>query len=635
MSKQPKINQKIQYVFDNMMARGTQMMIGLLALFSVVIILVAAIIVSIGGRHFTLVGFEGMSFFEALWMSLIHTLDAGTIGGATGWGFRIVMLILPTLGGVFIISTLIGILSNAIQEKIQELRKGRSLVLEEDHTIILGWSPQIFTILTELIEANKSQKKATIAILADKDKVEMEDEIRTRLNGKSNTRVICRSGSPIDPMDLELVSPHSARSIIIIPPPESDPDYFVIKSVLAITNNPNRLSQPYNIITQLVDSKNMRIMDMLGNGDHMFALLSKDMIARITAQTSRQTGLSIVYTELLNFKGDEIYFKEENEMVGKTYAEALGAYAQSSVIGIFQLEQENAKLNPPMDTIIFPGDKLICISEDEDKILLSKSNPELIQANKIYTGTCPSCYKEEKVMILGWNKCGTLILRELNRYLKKNSTITIVADSTYKLEVENCDHYSNVNINFYAGDTTNRLLLEELSISDYDHVIILADYFLDIQEADARSLMTLLYIRDISQKDETPFSIVSEMLDLRNRELAAVTKVDDFIVSAHMISLMTAQLSENSHLMPVFLDILNEEGAEIYLKPVERYIELGEAVNFYTIVEAARLRNETAFGYRIASEHDSKERTFGVHINPDKQEEINFEAGDRIIVFAE
>mgnify|MGYP000996460565 FL=1 len=54
MSKQPKINQKIQYAFDNMMARGTQMMIGLLALFSVVIILVAAIIVSIGGRHFTL-----------------------------------------------------------------------------------------------------------------------------------------------------------------------------------------------------------------------------------------------------------------------------------------------------------------------------------------------------------------------------------------------------------------------------------------------------------------------------------------------------------------------------------------------------------------------------------------------------
>jgi hypothetical protein len=34
------------------------------------------------------------------------------------------------------------------------------------------------------------------------------------------------------------------------------------------------------------------------------------------------------------------------------------------------------------------------------------------------------------------------------------------------------------------------------------------------------------------------FSIVSEMLDLRNRELMESAKVDDFIVSDHLVSLM-------------------------------------------------------------------------------------------------
>jgi ion channel POLLUX/CASTOR len=45
------------------------------------------------------------------------------------------------------------------------------------------------------------------------------------------------------------------------------------------------------------------------------------------------------------------------------------------------------------------------------------------------------------------------------------------------------------------------------------------------------------------------------MLDLRNRELAEAAKVDDFIVSEHLISLMLAQLSENAELMHIFENI--------------------------------------------------------------------------------
>ena len=106
----------------------------------------------------------------------------------------------------------------------------------------------------------------------------------------------------------------------------------------------------------------------------------------------------------------------------------------------------------------------------------------------------------------------------------------------------------------------------------------------------------------MSERDETPFSIVSEMLDLRNRELAEATQVDDFIVSEHLVSLMMSQLSENADLFDVFTDIFHPEGAEIDLKPVNDYVATGAAVNFYTVVEASRRRGETALGYRITSE---------------------------------
>jgi hypothetical protein len=142
-------------------------------------------------------------------------------------------------------------------------------------------------------------------------------------------------------------------------------------------------------------------------------------------------------------------------------------------------------------------------------------------------------------------------------------------------------------------------------------------------------------MRNIAEKDATPFSIVSEMLDLRNRELAEVANVDDFIVSDQLISLMMSQLSENGDLYDVFTDLFDPEGSEIYLKPAADYIEPGQPVNFYTVMEAARRRGEVAIGYRIASELHDAGKSYGVRTNPRKSAEITFTREDKIIVLAE
>ena len=634
MYKKPTLKQKWQYFFDNVMTGGAAPMIGILALFSLVIIIIAAVLVSLSGRLLIPEGADRISFGEAFWLSLMRTMDAGTMGGDTGWGFRLVMFTLPTLGGIFIISSLIGVLSTALEGKLGELRKGRSLVLEQNHTIILGWSPQIFTIISEIVEANTNQTKPAIAVLAEKDKVEMEDEFRARVPQRKNTRIICRSGSTIDTTDLELVSPHSARSIIILAPEEDDPDAFVIKSILAITNNPNRRKQPYNIVTQISEVKNMQIIAMLGARDMLNAVLIGDLIARVIAQTSRQSGLSLVYTELLNFSGDEIYFKEEPALSGRTYADALLAYEDSSILGLFPSGGQ-PQLNPPMDILITPGDKLIALSADDDTIKLSGLASYPIMGNAIRASELVPAPHPEHALILGWNRFASRVLCELDNYVAKESAATIVAAQSFEEEVKACRTLEKQKINFIGGDTTNRTLLDRLNIADFDHIIVLADTTLPVQEADARTLVTLLHLRDIASRNNTSFSVVSEMLDLRNRELAKATNVDDFIVSDHLVSLMMAQLSENGNLMPVFTDLFDPEGSEIYLKPAEQYVAPDEPVNFYTVIEAASKRGETAFGYRIIAEHDDIEKSYGVHINPKKAGQIIFKVGDKIIVLAE
>ena len=627
----PRLRERLRYAFDKTLSRGPGALIGWLAAATLLLIALgtAAVLLFHGIP-------EGSNLFDVFWNILSQALTPNPVDAANPLQYLVVMFIV-TIGSLFIVSILIGILSNEIEGRVDALRRGRSRVLEEDHTVILGWSHQIFTIVSELAIANQNRKKgAAIAILADRDKVEMEEDIRSRLPHLKKTRVICRSGSPIDPTDIEIVSPHTARSIIILADGK-DPDTYVIKSVLALTNNPGRRSEPYHIVTQVREPESLDVLSMIGHKDHVQPVLTNDLIARVVAQTSRQSGLSVVYTELMNFEGDEIYFSDlPASLVGKPYADSLFLYEESSVMGI-QRADRTILLNPPMDTDLRAGDRLFAISSDDDTIKASIVESFHIDEAAICSERTAGKPAPEKCLILGWNESGTTIICELDNYVAKGSEVLVHCDvpNVEKQIRQACGRLPNQKLSVMEGETTDRATLEKLKVMDYDHVIVLANNTLDPQEADARTLVTLLHLRDIAERDATPFSIVSEMLDLRNRELAEVAGVDDFIVSEHLVSLMMAQLSEDADLFAVFTDIFDPEGSEIYLKPVSDYVDPGRPVNFYTVLEAARRRNETAIGYRIVSQAKDAAKSYGVHTNPKKSDTVTFAAQDKVIVLAE
>jgi hypothetical protein len=146
--------------------------------------------------------------------------------------------------------------------------------------------------------------------------------------------------------------------------------------------------------------------------------------------------------------------------------------------------------------------------------------------------------------------------------------------------------------------------------------------------------VTLLHLRDMAQSLDTPYSIVSEINDDANREIAEVTRADDFVVSDKLISLLLTQLTENRHLAEVFEDLFNPTGAEIYLKPASEYVLPAATATFATITEAARGRAEIAIGYRI---HDQFYRppAYGVVLNPPKNDPLSLTAKDRVVVLAD
>jgi hypothetical protein len=125
------------------------------------------------------------------------------------------------------------------------------------------------------------------------------------------------------------------------------------------------------------------------------------------------------------------------------------------------------------------------------------------------------------------------------------------------------------------------------------------------------------------------------MLDDRNRQLAEITRADDFIVSDQLVSLLMTQISENKELWAVFEQLFDPEGSELYLKPASEYVELDASLTFYTVVEAARRRDEVAVGYRVKSEANNPQEWYGLHLNPDKSQQITFSQGDKVIVLSE
>jgi voltage-gated potassium channel Kch len=597
--------ERFRYWFDGVMSRGTGALIGLLALATLVFIVVVALIVQFfqvlsPSKHDGQVG----DFPELLWGNLMRAMDAGTVAGDAGWWFRLPML-LVTLFGILTVATLIGIVSTAFNTKVEDLRKGRSRVIESDHTLILGWSPKVFPIISELVIANESRKKSTIVLLADGDKVEMEDAIRAQLPDTGKTKIIVRSGDPMNLRDLEVANPHTARSIIILAPDGgTDPDSIVIKTALAITNNPARKSDDYHIVGEVQEPTNMEAAKLVGRNEAHWVLAS-DLISRITVQSCRQSGLSVVYTELLDFDGDEVYFTTQPELVGKTYFDAQLAFSDSSVFGL--VKGGAVYLNPAAGTLVQAGDELIVIAEDDSTIrMASPGAPD----DTAISDLPDDDDLPERTLVLGYNPSLLAMLRELSEYVAPGSSVSVLAD----VDDPGLPEYPGMPITFTRGDATSRAVLDSLDIDTFDHIIVLA-----YSEA----------------KSGVEFNIVSEMLDDRNRELAEVTKADDFIVSDKLISLMLSQVSENQQLTEVFDTLFSSRGSEIYLRPVERYIRPGADVDFYTVLEAARRRGETAIGYRIAEHSRVAARDYGVIVNPKKAEKRRFAPGDKIIVLAE
>ncbi len=625
------LRDRLNYWFDNYMSRGMMALIGGLFMLTLFVIGTASFCIV----HFKIVPSDldsgSFNFLEAMWVSLMRTLDAGNIAGDVGWLFRIVMICV-TASGIFIFSALIGVLSRGLEAKLENMRKGRSKVIESNHTIILGWSPLIFTILSELIITNECRKKSCIVIMSELDKIEMEDQIHFYIGDSKNTKIVCRRGNPIDINDLEILNIQTSKSIIIVNPKDETHDMEVIKILLAILNSSTRRVTPYHIVTRIRNSENYNVASLVGKQEVEF-ILEDEFTARLIAQSCFQGRLSAVYNEILSFNDNEIYIHNEPSLYGMSFNDLLVAYKNCSVIGIFN-QQDHFVLNPSGDTPYLPGDQLIMIARDRSSIFPAP----IKKIGRIQPNQCIDLnieIEKKRVLIIGWNPKAKYIIKQLSRNVHAECNITVIFEHEIpdddKLMLTRLD--KEMTIDWIKGKTNNYSFLESLPPSGFNHIVVLSDYTIrDRQEADAKTIMVLLYIRDIISRSDIAPSLVSEMLDAKNCQLAEITQVDDFIVSERMISLIITQVSENKHLNAILKELLDFGGSDIYLVNADRLVAPGVSVNFYSVIGSARRMHAIPIGYKLKRYMTDPAYHYGIVINPDKNQSISYDADDQFIL---
>jgi hypothetical protein len=625
----PSMRARWHYKSDALFAKGTAPLIAWLGLVTLALILVAGLVISIFGIAVN--GDRPSGFIENTWMSLLRTMDPGTMGGDQGWGWRIIALVV-TIGGILIVSILIGLVTSGIENRLAELRKGRSRVIERNHVVILGWSPKIFPVISELAIANENQRDGRIVILAARDKSEMEDELAAQLGDLGPTRVVCRTGHPSAIGDLDLVAVDAAKSVIVLAPEGTGQvsDAMVIRSVLALLQTPSGRDVP--VIAELTDSRNARALQA-ATGGRVRTLVSSEIVARVTAQVCREPGASAVYQELLDFDGDELYFEHIPDLVGHSFGEALTAFEDASIVGLRHADG-TVELVPSMTAAIEPGCDVLAIAEDDDRVRFSGFQD--VAARSTVTGAAPHVRPVARILVLGWNHFGPFVLGELDGNVPPGSRVCIVVnpDRSEAGAAAKLGALENTAVAVELADVTEPGVLGRLLDAEpWDHVILLCyRENCDADEADAHALMTLLALRqELSHREArdgssaTP-SVVAELRDVRDVALAGITRPDDLIVSERLTSLVIAQLAESPELETVFGELFAAGGPQVRLQPASSYAPIGVECSYAEVVAGGRAAGEVVIGYRRNSENEPPV------VNPVKSTSLVLHEEDEVIV---
>ncbi|KAG9446966.1 hypothetical protein H6P81_013094 [Aristolochia fimbriata] len=627
---------------------------------SLALLLATLLLICLGGL--ALFGVTDDRLADCLWLSWTYVADSGNHTNSIGFGPKLVSVSI-SFGGMLIFAMMLGLVSDAISEKFDSLRKGRSEVIEKHHTLILGWSDKLGSLLNQLAIANESLGGGMVVVMAERDKEEMESDIGKMEFDFKGTSVICRSGSPLILADLKKVSVSKARAVIVLAEDGNadQSDARALRTVLSLTGVKEGLRG--HIVVELSDLDNEVLVKLVG-GDLVETVVAHDVIGRLMIQCARQPGLAQIWEDILGFENCEFYIKRWPQLDGMQFEDVLISFPDAIPCGV-KVASNGGKiiLNPDDSYVLHEGDEVLVIAEDDDTYAP-------VALPMVWRGHLPKDFvipkSPEKILFCGWRRDMEDMIMVLDAFLAPGSELWMFnsvpeKEREKKLIDGGLDISRLVNISLVdrEGNAVIRRHLESLPLESFDSILILADESVEDSaiQADSRSLATLLLIRDIQAKrlpcresivthlHRVSFSqgswigemqqasdksvIISEILDPRTKNLLSMSKISDYVLSNELVSMALAMVAEDRQINNVLEELFAEEGNELHIRQADLYLHEEDELNFFEIMLRARQRKEIVIGYRLST----AERAV---INPPgKSERRKWSSKDVFVVIAE
>lgn len=662
------LRQRANYRFDSFMSKGAAatavaVAVSFVVLFATVALVRAGIVALDGGASVE----RGRGAGRQVWLTWLEMTDPGTQAYDTesSSGVKAVAVLAAVLG-IVLLSSVIAIMTTALDEKLKKLREGRSIVVERNHTLILGWNARVPEILAELVEANRSERRPVVVILADRDKAEMDAELREQVDF-GTTRIETRSGVPTRTQDLAKVAVCDARSVIVLRGSGSaadgsadQEDLAVLKSVMALLIACPESSAP--VVAEIADAEN-RAMAMALSPGRVVAIDVDDILAKLIVQCSRSEGLSVVYQEALSFHGAELYFDHlGGRAAGLEFCEVKYRLPDGVPLGVASADG-SVTFNPDPHLVVAQDDVLIILASDDSAIELR--NRPIVAADRTIEPLGRTVRREvERELVIGWTPKTPTIIREFADYVEPGSSIDVVTRNgdcieEIRAEIDTLgDELDGLDLRLHAAVPHSTAGLEQLSLDHYDNVLLLSQACptcTTMEHTDSETVTILLRLRKMLAESAgvqptghqllEPWHgepgldrarLVTEVLDPDNYELLSTSGADDVVISNALVSSVMAQISEDARMAGVYQNLFSEAGSEIYLKSASLYLpDLPAEVPVADLLRAAELRGEIALGYRLVADVADPSANFGVVLNPDKTGLVRLGPDDKLVVMAE
>jgi len=601
----------MRYLFDRTLARSTGTLLGWLGLSCLAVVVpFSALLVwtdpdaprSLSGRLLQV----GRTSAETL-----------RLGAATGAPVRMLLSVLLGLIALLCVSTVIGVVTTVLGDRLTELRRGRSRVLEQGHTVVLGWSDQIFPLVTELIAAHPPGVRQVITVLADRDPAVMETSLADALGPLTGVRLECRSGSPTDPDALALVMPGTARTVTVLPAEDTDGDLMVVRTLLALRTLLPAEDGPC-VVAAVHDGRHLPAAH-LAAGPRGTVLETDRTTARLLLQAAGHPGMPSVLRDLLDFSGAEFHVSAIPGTAGLTFEEAALRLETACLVGLLR-PGTGLLLTPAPQTVLEPGDRLVTVAHDDAPVPLGDGPPDV--DTEAVVPPRPRPEPPLRLLLLGWNRRAPHLVDTLRRTARPGTVLDVVTDAPPPLEST-----APLDVVHRTGDPAAPETLDGLDLDAYDSVIALgADHETRPERSDDRTLLSMLLLLSREERTGQVLPVVAEMRDHRSRRIAPLGRAFDVVLRGELTALLMAQIVHHPELAAVFDEIFAARGGALALRPAHHYVPPDRETSFTTVVAAALHHGECAIGYRTHGE---------LRLCPGKSERRTWDTEDEILVLTQ